>query len=229
MGNDTTNIHAPEVQQSLRALIAQVKVAAGFEPGFTHTSDELETEYRGIDVYGYDVYRNLAVIGIRKAWLKKGFQFAKTRRVYALVGLDDAGQIFSYPMASSPCRNPRMIEMDYSDVVKWAESKIFGVPVAKLDRVIRQRHIALAPVPYRPEDAIPVKRNTLCVPGGYQVKVEGMLYRHAETDVLYADGFITIAHTKSPHEALSCEGRCKILVGKLAGDPWWAAAARIGD
>jgi hypothetical protein len=213
MGNDTTD-------KSFRELIAQVKNAAGFEPGFAQ-SDEFEDAQRDIIAHGYDAQRNLAVIGIHKSWRKKGFPHAEIRRVYSLVGISDEGTIFGHEIPS------RMMGMGSPDVVRWAESKVFGLPVADLGKVIRKSHICLVPVEYRPEDALPVKSNTAVVPGGYQVKVEGLLYR--KTDVLYADGFIDIVPTKSPQETLSCEGRFKILVGKLAGDPWWAAAARIGD
>ncbi len=213
----------------IKDLVEQVRKAAGWETGIT--SEGMRRggfESRNIDVYGYDVTRKLAVIQIRRAWKKKDGWFTQVTKVYALVGLDE-GQIFSHPMASSPRRNPHLLDMTPEDVVAWAESKIFGVPVSKLHTIIRQGDIALIPVRSIPKYLSPRPETgvqTLLLQSSHQVQVDGLIY--GAGDQLYADGDLEVVHVKGEHKAVAASGKFRVVIGEKADSPWWMDA-EMGD
>jgi hypothetical protein len=228
-------VNAP---QAILDLVKEVKHTAGWETGITSEGFRRGGyEARSIDIYGYDTARKLAVVQIRRAWKKKESWYTEVSKVYALVGMDE-GQTFSHPLASSPRRNPNLRDMAPADVVRWAESKIFGVPVNKLDTIIRQGDIAMVPVRSFPKDTVPVQPkhspaevrgvHTMRLRESHLVQVDGTLVEDARDDVWYASGLVEIVHTKSEHKSISGEGRFKIVLGQRAGDPWWLDAA-IGD
>lgn len=224
----------PSYPAGIKALVNKVRDAAGWETGITNDGFRRGGfESRNIDVYGYDESRNLAVVQIRRAWRKKASWFTEISKVYALVGIDD-GQVFSHPLIASPRRNRRLDSMSPEDVVRWAESKIFGIPVAKLGTIIRQGDIALVPVRGIPHNAIPsthaVRREdgvyTLTMRDSHVVQVDGELLQHDGT--LYATGAVEIVHTKHEHRAVAGTGKFKIGAGERAGSPWWLDAT-LGD
>jgi len=210
-------------------LLQQVQRTAGWETGIK--SIRRGYEARSIDVYGYDVSRQLAVVQIRRVW--KSRQYAEINKIYALVGIDEE-QVFSHPLPFSPRRNPHLYKMDPADVVRWAESKIFGVPIETLDKIIRQGDIALVPVRSVPKDAVPVqgsteeKVRTVCLRESHLVQVDGVLSKDVRNNIWYAEGLVEIVHTKDEHKSISGEGRFKIVLGQRAKDPWWINTA-IGD
>lgn len=215
------------------ALVTQVQRAAGWETGIT--SEGMKRggyEARSIDVYGFDVNRNLAVIQLRRSWKKKESWYTEVSKAYALVGNDD-GQVFSHPLASSPRRNPNLRDMKPEEVVAWAESKIFGVKVEKLHTIIRQGDIALVPVRSIPGVASAIDKrdggagvHTITVRDSHEVTVDGDLY---ETDgVYYLNGDVEIVHAKGEHKAISGSGKFRLVLGERANDPWWIDLA-MGD
>ena len=222
----------------IKDLVEQVRKAAGWETGIT--SEGMRRggfESRNIDVYGYDVTRKLAVIQIRRAWKKKDGWFTQVTKVYALVGLDE-GQIFSHPLASSPRRNPNLDDMTPEEVVAWAESKIFGVPVNKLHTITRQGDVALVPVRGIPHGALPMAAgrfglttlesgvHVLTLRGSHQVHIDGVVFE-SDSDI-YAEGAIEIMHAKGEHKAVSATGKLKIVTGEVSYSPWWLNA-EMGD
>lgn len=224
-------VHLPTEIQN---LVEQVKQSAGWETGVT--SEGMRSggyESRNIDVYGYDVTRNLSVIQIRRAWKKKASWFTQVSKVYALVGIDE-GQIFSHPLASSPRRNPHLAEMSPEAVVEWAESKIFGVAVNKLHTIIRQGDIAMIPTRGIPKDAIPLDKEKYLHDGVYRCHLRSS--HHVIIDgvastldgVLYAEGAIEITHAKDEHKPVSATGKFKIVLGEIGDSPWWLDA-EMGD
>lgn len=217
----------------IKALVEQVRKAAGWETGIT--SEGMKRggyESRNIDIYGYDVSRNLAVIQIRRAWKKKAGWFTGVSKVYALVGMD-GDQIFSHPLESSPRRNPHLRGMNPEDVVRWAESKIFGVPVTKLHMIIRQGDIALVPVRGIPQSASPSlsrRKDGVCTAtlrDSHDVQVDGDLLVGTDGE-MYVNGAVEIVHTKHEHSAIAGVGRFRIVTGQRADSPWWLDA-EIGD
>ena len=218
----------------IKDLVAKVKDTAGWQTGIT--SEGMKRggyESRNIDVYGYDVSRNLAVVQLRRAWKKKESWYTEVSKVYALVGKDD-GQIFSHPLTSSPRRNPNLADMSPEEVVRWAESKIFGVPVNKLHTIIRQGDIALVPVRGIPSAAKPSSDylqpsgvHEFTVRDSHRVIVDGDLYIDPDGRQ-YVDGTVEVVHVKDEHRPVSGTGKFRLVVGQRAADPWWIDAA-MGD
>jgi len=217
--------------QPVADLLQQVQSAAGWETGIKSFWNGLGYEARSIEVYGYDVSRRLAVIQIRRRLKINSCQHRETNTIYTLVGVDE-GQVFSHPLPSSPRRIHRLYTMDPADVVRWAESKIFGIPIAKLHTIIRQGDIALVPVRSIPKGATPVqgsadgKVHTVCLRESHLVQVDGTLL--VKYGVYYAEGLVEIVHLQAEHKAISGEGRFKIVAGQRAKDPLWINTA-LGD
>ncbi|OCX71660.1 hypothetical protein A6M27_02680 [Acidithiobacillus thiooxidans] len=222
----------------IKELVETVKKSAGWETGVT--SEGMKRggfESRNIDVYGYDVAHNLAVIQIRRAWKKKESWYTEVSKAYALVGIDE-GQVFSHPLASSPRRNPHLDDMAPEEVVAWAESKIFGVPVNKLHTITRQGDIALVPVRGIPHDALPMAAgrfglvtlesgvHVLTLRGSHQVHIDGEVFEADGT--IYAEGAIEIMHSKGEHKAVCATGKLKVVTGEVGDSPWWLNA-EMGD
>ncbi len=224
----------PSYPAGIKELISKVRDAAGWETGITHEGFRRGGfESRNIDMYGYDTERSLAVIQIRRAWRKKASWYTDISKVYALVGLDD-GQVFSHPLLTSPRRNRYLGCLAPEEVVQWAESKIFGIPVAKLGTIVRQGDIALVPVRGISRDAIPspraVRREdgvyTLTMRDSHEVQVDGALLLHNRA--LYVDGVVEVVHTKHEHKSIAGTGKFKIVAGERAGSPEWLDAT-LGD
>ncbi len=222
----------------IKELVETVKKSAGWETGVTSAGMRSGGyEARNIDVYGYDLNLNLAVIQIRRAWKKKESWFTQVTKVYSLVGIDE-GQIFSHPLASSPRRNPNLDDMTPEEVVAWAESKIFGVPVNKLHTITRQGDVALVPVRGIPHGALPMAAgrfglttlesgvHVLTLRGSHQVHIDGVVFE-SDSDI-YAEGAIEIMHAKGEHKAVSATGKLKIVTGEVSYSPWWLNA-EMGD
>lgn len=222
----------------IKALVEMVKKSAGWETGVTSAGMKRGGyEARNIDVYGYDLSLDLAVIQIRRAWKKKESWFTQVTKVYALVGIDE-GQVFSHPLASSPRRNPNLEDMTPEEVVYWAESKIFGVPVSKLYTITRQGDVALVPVRGIPHAALPLSTgrfglttlesgvHVLTLRGSHQVHIDGEVFEAGGS--LYADGAIEIVHRKGEHKAVCATGKLKIVAGEVSHSPWWLNA-EMGD
>ncbi len=217
------------VPDPIKDLVKRVREAAGWETGITSAgTGKGGYEARSIDVYGYDISRSLAVIQIRRAWKKKASWFTEVSKAYALVGIDE-GQIFSHPLTSSPRRNPHLRDLTPEEVVTWAESKIFGVPVSKLHTIIRQGDIALVPVRGIPSaaDVIPgTGVRTVTLQSSHRVMVDGTIFRHDGR--IYADGALEVVHVKGEHKAISGSGKFRVVVGEKADSPWWLDA-EMGD
>lgn len=217
-------------------MIFAVQQAAGWETGFTEINRRGGFESRNIDVYGYDVTRDLAVVQIRRARRRNADSYTRVSKLYCLIGRDE-GQLFSHPLPSSPRRNPNLWDMSPEDIVTWAESKIFGVPVDKLHTVIRQGDVALVPVRGIPHDAEPLPTgvfghviredgvHTLVLRDSHNVEIDGEVYRGR---YVFIDGAVEVNHAKNEHRAIAAQGKFKIVVGARADVPSWIDS-ELGD
>jgi hypothetical protein len=123
--------------QEVRDLVNAVVEEAGYDLGTAKLTSN-KTEFRTVDVYGYALGRNLAVVQFRRTITdRRPNRFGTVQKRYALIGEDD-GQLFCHILQSSPRRMQGIATASPESVVRWAESKIFGVPVDKLDMITRQ-------------------------------------------------------------------------------------------
>lgn len=230
-------ISSAQIPDSIKNLLAQVSQQAGWKTGITSAGmAKGGYEARNIEVYGYDTDRDLAVIQIRRSWKKKTSWFPSVSKAYALIGSDD-GQIFSHPLAASPCRNHHLSTLSPADVVQWAESKIFGVSLSELATMVRQGDIALIPVKKLPPDLTDITSKYQKGGGGvatgllrssHRFDVDGRLLVPHDQRVAFVDGSIEIVHTKSQHKAISGTGKFRLVVGHRASNPWWIDT-ELGD
>jgi hypothetical protein len=220
------------VPQEIATLVEEVRAEAGWTKGIEWTHKRRGFyDAQSIDVYGYALAPQLlAVIQIRRTTRHRYGQ--DVRKSYALVGRDEGDQVFSHPLPSSPRRMRDLDAATPEDVVAWAESKIFGVPVSQLGSVIRQGDIAIIPVRAIPATADPIAESeslhTWTFAGSHEVVVDGDIWDHPGG--LYARGLVEISHGPGQHAAVSFEGRCRIVVGSRGDSPWWLDADLVlGD
>lgn len=216
-----------DIPASIKDLVQTLATELGWTLGIK-TAGRSGYEAHNLDVFGFDVDRQLAVIQLRRAYKKKEGYFTQVEKSYALVGIDD-GQLFSHPLQASPARNPNLRSHTAEDTVRWAEGKIFGVPVSRLHTLVRQGDIAFVPCRAIPAVA---KENLvdvmdLVIRGSHSIKVDGLLYKDPDEQFFF-DGVAELVHTKGQHKAVQVEGRYKIVAGKKGRSAWWADS-ELGD
>lgn len=221
------------VPPAIRALVERVADEAGWDLGAgssgTYGRRSYTFEARNTSVYGYALYpQMLAVVQIRRYFQNK--YGASVRKSYALIGLDEGDQLFSHVLPSSPRHWSGIDTMTPEEVVTAAESKIFGVPVARLDQIVRQGDIAIVPVRAIPGSAERIEEDRAIhewkFANSHSVIVDGDIWDHP--DGLYADGLVEIIHDRGQHHPISYEGRCRIVIGREGDNPWWIDTA-LGD
>lgn len=164
------------------------------------------------DVYGYDVERNLIALQVRHTWCDKDKGWTRQQKWYGLAG-EDEGQLFSHVIPTSFRRIPDLSCMTPAAVVRWAESKIFRVPVSRLGTMIRQGDVALVPVRAIPRTAVVTTEKRITIRGSHEVFVDGAVYKDHVTGRRWADGLIEIDHQPGEHRAIDAEGRFEIVAG----------------
>lgn len=219
------------VPSEILALVAQVKVAAGWKEGIEDTGYKGGYEARHVDVYGFDVVRQLAVVQLRRCWKKKDSWYPEVSKAYALIGIDD-GQVFSHTIDGSPRRQRDFDYQAPEDTVKWAEAKIFNIPVSKLGTIIRQGDVALVPVSSIPRGAVKIplpagaRVHKWTFGGSHNVVIDGEMF---ETDSAYfARGLVESEHSPGQHRPIAAEGRFRISIGLRGVEPWWTDT-ELGD
>ncbi len=214
----------PEVH----ALRDSVLKEMGYEEGIKSIGKRGGFEAHNVDVYGYDTTRNLAVIQLRRAYRKREGYFTSVKRAYFLIGEDD-GQLFSHALPSSPARIKNLDDVSPEAVVQWAESKIFGVPTARLGQIVRQGDIALVPVRSLPggDRRIEMSKSEVLLRGSHRVLLDGETCRDRHGN-FYIDGLVEIVHEKEQHKAIAAEGKYRIVRGVRGVTPWWIDA-ELGD
>lgn len=229
------------VPSEILALVAQVKAAVGWKEGIEDTGYKGGYEARHVDVYGYDVASQLAVVQLRRCWKKKDSWYPEVSKAYALIGIDD-GQVFSHTIDGSPRRQRDFDYQAPEDTVKWAEAKIFNVPVAKLSTIIRQGDIALVPIKSLPSRVRKValpdgqRMHTVTLAGSHAVTVDGDLFEkvytfrdgHEFVEDRYAVGLVESDHARGQHAPICAEGRFRLAEGLRGVEPWWTDT-ELGD
>lgn len=221
--------------QAVLDLVKTVKDAVGWQTGIGDTGYKGGYEARHVDVYGYDVERQLAVVQVRRCWKKKESWYPEVSKAYALIGIDD-GQVFSHTLDGSPRRQRDFDYQSPEDTVKWAESKIFNVPVARLGTIIRQGDVALVRIKALPPRVRKValtdgqRVHTVTLAGSHSVTVDGDLYEKVYTfrdgrefvEERYSVGLVESDHARGQHKAVCAEGRFRLAEGLRGLEPWWA-------
>ncbi len=216
------------IPSEIRNLIDAVRYTAGWSVGIESLNKRGGYEARSIDVYGYDISRNLAVIQLRRTYQKARDRYPSIDKVYALVGRDD-GQLFSHIIESSPRRQRNLGDRTPESLVQWAEKIIFGLKSeAETNAIKRQGDIALVPVRALPKDAIPVGDDAVYFRESH--KLVGKLYKSQGTYFVEGGRETRMTHTKREHDALyTCKGQIfRVVLGRRGSDPWWTDAT-LGD
>ncbi len=202
---------------AIDGLLKAVCNATGIETGIIERNKKGGYNAINIDIYGYDIDRNLIAIQIRQTWKIKETYFTNQRKYYALAGVDD-GQIFCHAIPTSFRSIPDLDAKSPEEVVRWAEGKIFRVPPARVATIIRQGDVALIPVRSIPRVATVVQPDAdglsrLIVRESHNVRVDGILYSD-QAGRRWADGLVQIDHEPGQHRSIDADGRFEIVAGE---------------
>lgn len=202
-----------QLPDAISAVLAAVKREVGIHEGIVDRNKRGGFDAMNVDVYGYDVDRSLIAIQIRHTWRKKQGYWTQQNKFYALAGVDD-GQIFCHVVPTS-FRFVRHLEnKSPEDIVRWSESKIFRVPLTRLESIIRQGDVALIPVRSIPRTAEALDEKRIVLRDSHTVEVDGTFYRDAETGRTWANGLVQIGHEPGQHRPVDAEGRHEVVVGR---------------
>lgn len=211
-------IYPSDVPALVQALLERVLSEIGFEPGIESLNERGGFIANNCSVYGWDLSQGLVALQFRQAWKRKENHWLSSKKVYALAGLDEGDQLFCHAVASS-FQRMRDIDNAYPiDVVRWAESKIFRIPVARLSTIIRQGDVALVPVRSIPAAAVPSDKAELVLRGSHRVVFGGVYRRDPETKRRFVDGMVRIDHIPGQHKAIDADGRFEIILGARRED-----------
>jgi hypothetical protein len=203
------------VPSSIMALAYAAMREIGFTKGIETTNRGKGFIANNFEIYGYDVARQLVAMQLRQSWKAKANHWLNTSKVYCIAGIDE-GQSFCHAIPSSFQRIKNLDETSPEAVVKWAESKIFRVPVERLAGIIRQGDVALVPVRSIPRDAQKMDSRTLTLRGSHHVTVDGDAFEQDGRH--WIDGVVQIDHTPGQHRSIDAEGRFEIVLGARRDD-----------
>lgn len=197
-----------------RDLVARIIKLTGVSVCAVHINRGKGWLVGSYDLYGYDLERKLVAIQLRQKWKRKRNSASTHQRTgYILAGIDD-GQLFSHVLPSSYRRMRNLVDATPGDVIRWAERKIFGVPVERLPTIIRQGDIALVPVRSIPRSAMPAANQTgITLRGSHRVMVDGRLLEDKAAGRYWVEGLVEIDHLPGQHRAIDAEGRFEIVLG----------------
>lgn len=210
-----------------KALYKNIVDLMGFRNGIRSLNRRGGYEARSMSIYGYDESRQLVVIQLRRVYLKREGYYRNVQKLYYLVG-NDEGQLFSHLLPSSILKMKGLQQSTPQDVVRWAESKIFGVPLGKLSAIVRQGDIALIPVRSIPNGSVQNSDLEFHVGGGsHQVMLDGEHFVSPD-GANYIKGLVEIVHIKAEHRAVCAEGCFRIAEGARGITPDWVDT-ELGD
>jgi hypothetical protein len=203
------------VPASISALVEKVLTEIKFYEGVVSRNNRGGFDAFNADIYGFDVERNLVAIQLRHSSKRRESDWLNTHKWYALAGIDE-GQLFSHVIPTSFRRNPDIMRASAESVVRWAESKIFGVPLDRIGTIIRQGDVALVPVRSIPRSAKPIDgkdyKYVFC--GSHKITIDGTAYIDNSTARHWADGLVQIDHLPGQHRSIDGQGRFEIVVGE---------------
>ena len=200
--------------KSLSPLVKRlVDSVIGFESGFERISRK-RFEAHNFDIYGYDVARKLVVIQFRRA---QGSKYGvSVQKQYVLAGVDE-GQDFFHILPTSPRQKKDLATTSPQELVRWCESKIFGVKPEQLSGIVRQGDVALVPVKRVPEGLKALPDVTF----RDSHKLEGAIFQNPETDEYFVNGAATLTHTKNEHGLKTVTGTFRVVCGESGARRDW--------
>lgn len=148
-------IHIPSWVRDLTKAAEQAGV---YTPGIVSNRRCTRGESINVDVYGYDVAQQLAVIQVRQCRFQD--RFHKVRKDYYLLGRVEDRSVFAHPV-ETPARSKKALTTPET-CVQWVLAKIWDCPIADLPEIRRQGDIAFVPVTL-PKTAHPLVVQTLTI------------------------------------------------------------------
>lgn len=203
------------IKPLVRKLVGSV---IGFKSGFEELNKKGGFEAHNWDIYGYDATRKLVVLQFRHVYKRKESWYTQVQKQYVLAGIDE-GQPFFHILPSSPLQMKGLKESTPQEVVRWCESKIFGVRIDTLKNIVRQGDVAFVPVLRIPRDA---ERVTGTVTYRESHKLSGDVFE--DDGQYYVSGTATLDHIPGQHSQRTVSGTYRVVTGERGSRWHWLNA-----
>lgn len=174
-----------------------------------------------VDLYGYDLGQQLAVVQVREARFRPN-RFTRVRKDYYLLGRTESGNVFAHSV-SSPARSSHAMRSPEA-CVRWILAQIWQCKEAELDTIERQGDVALIPVRKLPKGGESVD-GPITFRGSHQLS--GAIWRSGEQ--YYARCGAWLIHTKGQHNPIRAEHSDYYRVQPGVREPVWGFTAPCGD
>lgn len=209
------------------------QIVRRFSAALPQTHSRFDGRGRGealsVDLYGFDIAQDVAIVQIRQAYREKPRHFLSLRKTYVLVGFTEVGAPFRHPIGAMVVR--RAVSADPDDAaaaVAAAQCWIWQVTKRQLRESLaagmRQGDVLLvrAHAPKGGEDV----GTGLAVGGSHAIRADRVV-RSADGRVFALNP--TLEHTKNQHAPVFCDsdGWFSVRAGREA--PAWDFSPRFGD
>lgn len=181
-----------------------------------------------LDLYGYDIEQDVAVIQIRHFFRRYRNGYANIHKDYVLVGRNEiTNELFRHPVSAHAVHaGIRRDDQDPVAAVRAAQRWMWGVSDKQLASGIRQGDILIVPAKGKPARAEMIEADTVLVGGTHEVHAAA--FCRDRKGVVFAYG-PTVRHTKSQHLTAYGDGDFWHSIRVAASAPTWEWGARLGD
>lgn len=203
-----------------------------FNDVLPETFVEFDKKMRGdslnLDLYGYDVEQDVAIIQIRHFFRRYRNGYANIHKDYVLVGRNEiTNELFRHPVSAHAVHaGIRKDDMDPVAAVRAAQRWMWGVSDEQLARGIRQGDILIVPARGKPAHAEMIEADTVLV--GETHEVHASAFCRDRKGVVFAYG-PTVRHTKGQHLTAYGDGDFWHSIRVADTAKAWEWGVRLGD
>lgn len=245
----STSIPANSVEPSIRrgeyGEILQIHHEAGLTPAtiiaryaevLPETYAAFDKKQRGdalnLDLYGYDLAQDVAVVQIRHAFRRYRNGYLNLRKDYVLVGRNENGNAFRHPVEAAAIRAAiRKAPEDPGAAVRGAQRWMWGVTdrqlTASLAAGMRQGDVLLV------RERCPAAKDVVAERGTTVVIGESHVIRAQRTVELRNGRILAFApslwHSKNQHAPTFADHEGWYSVRAANAAPTWEWGVRLGD
>ncbi|MFU0507376.1 hypothetical protein [Pseudaminobacter sp. NGMCC 1.201702] len=212
--------------------LSAAEIIRKFDDILPETFVAFDTKMRGdslnIDLYGYDIEQDVAIVQIRHFFRRYRKGYANIHKDYVLVGRNGiTNELFRHPVSSHAVHaGIRKDDKDPVAAVRAAQRWMWGVSDKQLASGIRQGDILIVPAKGKPAQAEMIEAETVLVGGTHEVHAAA--FCRDRNGVVFAYG-PTVRHTKGQHLTAYGDGDFWHSIRVAASATTWEWGARLGD
>ncbi|MHA6641064.1 hypothetical protein ACX3P1_00065 [Mesorhizobium sp. A623] len=214
------------------SVLSGAEIINKFGAALPETFVEFDKKMRGdslnLDLYGYDIEQDVAIIQIRHFFRRYRNGYANIHKDYVLVGRNEiTNELFRHPVSAHAVHAG--IRRDYDDpvaAVRAAQRWMWGVSDKQLASGIRQGDILIVPAKGKPAHAEMIEADTVLV--GETHEVHAPAFCRDRKGVVFAYG-PTVRHTKAQHLTAYGDGDFWHSIRVADSAKTWKWGVRLGD